>query len=597
MNIDLVRRWVASRRRVELVLVIYVIGLMFSNYYPLVLTAGNTRILRPDWLLFVPLFVYVVYSAVTSTDYFDTVSRGSYLAIGSFVVFTVSAVINQLYSPFDAFTVLGQLLYTVTLFCCVAYLRIDRQTLRTVFQFLIFLMIIMSFYVVYQAIALNHGLPFWNPYFDSLGTPTRTLFETHGYSRPAGFMAEPRWLAAFYLPGIAFLMGTLTNGSNLFGNRRVDLVVLGIVLLAVALAGSMAGYISLTALFVFGILLPWTRRGMLGIAVGFYASMAILVAVLSVFGSGFATMILSRVTKILDILLGIGLNLTDLVVPDDEDGYQHQYLDGDDWQVTESTLTARDGEYFLHLGFRRHPTDTERDTAEDGTVLGVDLGIENLAVTSTACFISGRELTHNLRTFEKVRASLQQTGTRSAHRTLVRSSKRDLQYIRDVLHNASNAIVEEALRYDCDVIAFENLTHIRHRTRASWGHRWAFRTVSEQVGYKAEAAGITVKQVPPQNTSKRCVECGFTADKNRPTRNEFCCEHCGTEANADYNAAKNIGLRYVRRGQQSSRRTGNSQLALKSGTVTPSGGFTAHPDGFEAEDTDKPHPQRAKSSD
>jgi IS605 OrfB family transposase len=280
-----------------------------------------------------------------------------------------------------------------------------------------------------------------------------------------------------------------------------------------------------------------------------------------------------------------------LVLPTDEDGYQHQYLDGDDWQVTESTLTARDGEYFLHLGFRRHPTETERNTAEDGTVLGVDLGIENLAVTSTACFISGSELTHNLRVFEKVRAGLQQTGTRSAHRTLVRSTERELQYIRNVLHQASNAIVEEALRYNCDVIVFENLTHIRHRTRASWGHRWAFRTLSEQAAYKAEAAGITVKKVSPRNTSNRCSECGFTADKNRSTRNEFCCKHCEAEANADYNAAKNIGLRYVRRGHQSSRRTGTSQLALKSGTVTSKGGFTAYPNGFEAEFTDKSRSQ------
>jgi len=39
-----------------------------------------------------------------------------------------------------------------------------------------------------------------------------------------------------------------------------------------------------------------------------------------------------------------------------------------------------------------------------------------------------------------------------------------------------------------------------------------------------------------------------------------------------------------------------SQLALQSGTVTPSGGFTAHPEQFEAEFTDKPHPQRANPS-
>ncbi len=223
-----------------------------------------------------------------------------------------------------------------------------------------------------------------------------------------------------------------------------------------------------------------------------------------------------------------------LALPDADDGYQRQYLDSDDWQVTESTLTARDGEFFLHLGFRRHKTDTERDTAEDGTVLGVDLGIENLAVTSTARFISGRELTHRLREFEKVRAGLQQTGTRSAHRTLVDASDRELRYIRDVLHCASNEVINEALRYDCDVIAFEELTHIRTRTGASWGHKWAFRTLFDQIEYKAEAAGISVKQVDPTYTSTRCW---------RPKR-----------------------------------------------------GFTAYPDGFEAEFTDKHHHQKSETS-
>lgn len=90
-----------------------------------------------------------------------------------------------------------------------------------------------------------------------------------------------------------------------------------------------------------------------------------------------------------------------LDLPDANDGYQRQYLDSDEWSVTESTLTARDGDFFLHIGFRRHKNDTERNTAEDGTVLGVDLGIENLAVTSTAYFFSGREIIHDLREFEK----------------------------------------------------------------------------------------------------------------------------------------------------------------------------------------------------
>jgi putative transposase len=285
-----------------------------------------------------------------------------------------------------------------------------------------------------------------------------------------------------------------------------------------------------------------------------------------------------------------------LALPEGEDGYQQQFLDSDEWSVTESTLTTRDGGFFLHLGFKRHKTDTERETAEDGTVLGVDLGVENLAVTSTAHFINGRELTHRLREFERVRAGLQRTGTRSAHRTLATASGRQLRYVRDVVHQASDSIITEARRYDCDVIAFENLTNIRDRTSGSWGHTWAFRRLYEQTRYKAEATGITVKQVDPAYTSTRCSECGFTAEGNRSSRSDFHCLECESEASADYNAAKNIGLRYVRRGRQSSRRTGDSQLALKSGTVTPNGGFTSSPDGFEAEFTDNPRARPAATS-
>ena len=270
-----------------------------------------------------------------------------------------------------------------------------------------------------------------------------------------------------------------------------------------------------------------------------------------------------------------------LVLPGDEDGYQRQYLDSDEWETTESTLTARDGDYYLHLGFRRHKNGDEKDTAEDGTVLGVDLGVKNIAVTSTARFWSGQKLTHDMNHFECVRGGLQRTGTRSAQRTLGQRSGRQERYSRDVLHQVANGILEEAIDYNCDVIAFEDLTNIReHLPYAQWQHRWAFRQLYNYVSYKTEEHGILVRQVPPQGTSRRCsrIGCGFTVEENRPTRDHFCCQKCTHEANADYNAARNIGLRYVRRGRQSSRRTGDGQLALKSGTLTPKRGFTAYSD-------------------
>ena len=276
-----------------------------------------------------------------------------------------------------------------------------------------------------------------------------------------------------------------------------------------------------------------------------------------------------------------------LVLPENDEGYQWQFLADDAWSVTESSLTVCDGEYHLHIGFRQQATDCSTSAAEDRTVLGVDLGVENIAVTSTARFIAGGLLKHKNDEFETVRAGLQQTGTRSAHRTLQAVSGRQRRYLRDFIHRIANEIVEEAIRYDCTTIAFENLTHIREETTASWGHQWAFRNLIEYVEYKARDAGVAVRQVSPADTSIRCTECGHTAKRNRRERTQFVCEACGTEANADYNAAKNIGLRCVRRGQQSSRRTGDGQLALKSGTVTPKSGFSPYPDGFEAEFTGK----------
>jgi IS605 OrfB family transposase len=283
-----------------------------------------------------------------------------------------------------------------------------------------------------------------------------------------------------------------------------------------------------------------------------------------------------------------------LVLPAEEHGYQHQYLDRDEWEPTESTLHYRDGEWYLHLGFRKPKPDDEEAT-ENGTVLGVDLGVTEIAVTSTARFFSAGELNHKRREFERVRGDLQECGTRSAHRTLEAVSGREDEYVKQILHSVANGIVEEALRYDCDGIVFEELDGIRDRlTEAAWHSEWAFNRLFEYVEYKAEMEGLFVETTAPKNTSKRCSECGFTHSHNRPSRDTFECQRCKNRNHADYNAAKNVADAYLRREQQSSRGRGVSQYALKSGTVTPNQGYTPYSNESEAESTDKPHPRRSE---
>jgi len=294
-----------------------------------------------------------------------------------------------------------------------------------------------------------------------------------------------------------------------------------------------------------------------------------------------------------------------LALPEDEDGYQHQFIENDDWELTESTLTRRDGSYYIHLGFRRFATEAEREarrdhaedtTTEDGTVLGVDLGVANLAVTSTGTFIRGDELTHWQREYEKRRASMQQVGTRWAHRDMQRVGRKGETRFTILLHEAANAIVADAKANGCTHIAFEDLSDIRDRLPwATWQHLWAFRKVYEFVSYKAVSEGISVRQVNPRNTSRQCsrTDCGFTHPNNRPQtdgQDEFCCQKCGYEVHADYNAvvrlrltgskreafaaAKNIAVKYAKRLHRLHKSSGGGapvDVPLNSGLLTVEG--------------------------
>jgi IS605 OrfB family transposase len=142
-----------------------------------------------------------------------------------------------------------------------------------------------------------------------------------------------------------------------------------------------------------------------------------------------------------------------------------------------------------------------------------------------------------------------------------------------MLHRIANGIIEEAAENGCTVIAFEELTGIRDRlSGASWGHKWAFERLYEYVEYKAELHSIDVEQVDPENTSRRCSTCEFTHPDNRDGE-EFGCLKCGYENHADYTAAKNIGLRYLRRNQTGDGGGAPVGVRLNRGALNANGGY------------------------
>jgi len=261
------------------------------------------------------------------------------------------------------------------------------------------------------------------------------------------------------------------------------------------------------------------------------------------------------------------------VLPADSPTPYERYVLSEDYEFRESTLRydAATDEFYLNISTRRtdgvdetqcvssahqnasrsgDDDEGSEDTGHpDQTVLGIDLGVNSLAVSSTGTFWQGDDYDHWCREFEKRRGEMQQRGTQAAHNALLRLGKREEAWRKQYIHTVANELVSEAVEHDCDVIVFEDLTDIRERLpHAKWHHIWAFRRLFEYVEYKAPEQGVSVEQVAPNHTSQRCsrADCGFTHEDNRHGEH-FECQKCGYEVNADYNGAKNIGLRYARK--------------------------------------------------
>jgi len=265
----------------------------------------------------------------------------------------------------------------------------------------------------------------------------------------------------------------------------------------------------------------------------------------------------------------------DYVLPDDERDTPHtEYLFSNEYETTGAELHHSNGNWMLHVHCKPEvESDTsDMDATGNGTVLGVDLGVNNLAVASTGTFWTGDEFDHWRREYEVRRGDLQECGTRCAHQNIQSVGRKEEGRFTLILHRISNELVGEARENGCSVIAFENLTDIRERTGASWGHKWAFNRLHEYVEYKAEEYGISVEQVAPENTSRRCSHCGFTHPDNRHGE-DFECLKCGYENHADYNAAKNIGLRYLRRNQTGDGGGAPVGVRLNSGTLNANGEY------------------------
>jgi IS605 OrfB family transposase len=204
----------------------------------------------------------------------------------------------------------------------------------------------------------------------------------------------------------------------------------------------------------------------------------------------------------------------------------------------EAELVQRKGTWFFNLVIEANDV----EPAASGPIMGVDVGENNLAATSTGKVWGGGELRHRRDGYLALRRRLQSNGSQSAKQKLRQVSGKEMRRVKHLNHETSRAIVAEALKAGAARITLEDLTHIRERIKAGKRmrtrlHRWAFRQLQSFVAYKAEAAGIEVEYVDPAYTSQTCACCGELGQR---VRHRFVCEKCGFRAHADCNASRNL---------------------------------------------------------
>lgn len=217
--------------------------------------------------------------------------------------------------------------------------------------------------------------------------------------------------------------------------------------------------------------------------------------------------------------------------------YYGKYLD---WKVRGMTLSYKDGSYFANIIVKKeYPIPNNASS-----VLGIDLGINKIAVCSDNVFFSSKLLKRRKGEYAYLRRKLQQKGTRSARRLLKRIGGRENRFVADVNHRISKEIVGK----DFDVFVLEKLSIRRHKRLGKAFNRklgtWSYGQLQRFITYKAEEAGKQTVFVNPAHTSQMCSCCGLI-DSSARQGSRFSCEGCGKKLDADLNAARNIAQRGI----------------------------------------------------
>ena len=270
-----------------------------------------------------------------------------------------------------------------------------------------------------------------------------------------------------------------------------------------------------------------------------------------------------RKPRYLDPMTGRGrLVITSQNFTIDEDGYirMPKFLEGIRLRARHSgirqiRIRTEKTEILIQIMYEQK----EQSLIKDGNVMGIDLGVGNLATISLASenhpvIINGRPLKSINRYYNKKKAMLQKQAKKSNHRyttnRMERLTQKRNRKIKDYLHKTSRKVIEIALQTKTGQIVIGN--NRGWKQHVALGNRTnqtfvsiPYKTLIDMICYKARLAGIDVRVVNESYTSGTSYLDGEKPDKQcynnarRISRGMFRSNN-GKLINADVNAAYQI---------------------------------------------------------
>lgn len=217
--------------------------------------------------------------------------------------------------------------------------------------------------------------------------------------------------------------------------------------------------------------------------------------------------------------------------------------------ISQATISRQADRWFVSFLLKEEidiPDLASNDEIQRDDILGVDLGIKELAITSDGQTFENpkayRKYLKKLKKYQR-RVSRKQKGSKNRKKATTKLAKVHKK-ISDVRADSIRKLTTSLVKTKPKMIVIETLkpnNMVKNHKLAGVISDSSFGKIKETLKYKCRNEGVHLVFAPQfYASSKFCSSCGSKHKELKLSDREWTCEKCGAEHDRDVNAAKNL---------------------------------------------------------